>query len=126
MRLQGNLMGIGAKSTRRYTEMQWAAIIGFCGVSKRSEVPKIWKELEKAKDGTEARIIIVAAVKAHHTNVDAQSNPVWFGEDVVDDIWQVQFTHSLVTNAARMEKGMSVMVFIRRTAKHIDEYEEEE
>ena len=126
MRLHGDVMGSGAKSTRKYTEMQWASLIGFCGVSKRSQLPIIWKALEKAKDGTEARVIILAAVKAQQTNIDAQSNRVWFGEDTADDIRAAKFAHSPVANAARTEKGLSVMLFIRRTAKQISEYEEEE
>ena len=66
------------------------------------------------------------AIKEQKDGVDRQSNRVWFGDDVTEDIWKCGFSYGTRENVAKTERGISIMVFIRWTAQEIWEMEEAE
>ena len=43
--------------------MQWVALIGFCGVETWKQVQTFWNKMEKARNSTEVRTIMVTAIK---------------------------------------------------------------
>ena len=93
MKMNGTIAGDSATGQRKFTARQWAALIGFCGVETRKQVPKIWKQIEKARYATEVRTIVVTSIKEQQVEVDRQSSQVWFGDDVAEDIWKCRFTY---------------------------------
>ena len=50
--------------------------IGFFGVETLKQVQKIWKQIEKARDATEVRTIMITAIKEQQADVDRQSSQV--------------------------------------------------
>ena len=66
--------------------MQWAALIGFCGVETRKQLQKFWKKIEKARDATDVRTIVVIAIKEQQVDVDIEYNRVWFVKNAAEDI----------------------------------------
>ena len=77
-------------------------LIGFCGVETRKQVQKIWKQIEKARDATEVRTIVVTAIKKQQVDVFRQSRRVWFGDDVTEDIWKCRFTYRQMANIEKL------------------------
>ena len=59
-------------------------LIIFFGVETQKQVQNIWKQIEKARDVTEVRTIVVTASKEQNIDVDIQSSQVWFGENVTE------------------------------------------
>ena len=104
----------------------WAALIGFFGVETRKQVQKNWKQIEKARDATALRTIVVTTIKEQKVDFDIQSIPVWFGDDVAEDIWKCRFTYGPMANMEQTERGTSIMVFIRWNAQEIWDMEEAE
>ena len=51
---------------------------------------------------------------------------MWFGKNVAEDIWKCIFTYKLMANMAKIEWGISIMVFIHWTEKEIWDVEEAE
>ena len=101
-------------------------MIGFCGVETRKQVKKNWKQTEKARDATEVRTIVVPTIKEQQVDVDRQSIRVWFGDDVVKDIWKYRFTYGPIANMENYEWGISITFFIRWTVQDIWDMEEAE
>ena len=87
---------------KNFTSRQWVALIGFFGVKTRKQVQKIWKQIEKARDATEERTIVVTVIKEQQVDVDKQSSRVWFGDDVPEDIWKCRFTYGPMSNRQKL------------------------
>ena len=64
---------------------------------------KIWKQIEKARDATEVRTIVVTTIKEQQIDVGRQSRRVWFGDNVVEEIWKCRFTYGPMANMAKTE-----------------------
>ena len=124
MKMNGTIAGDSTTGQKKFTARQWAAPIGFCGVETRKQVQDIWKQIEKTRDATEVRNIVVTAIKEKQVDVDRQSIRVWFGENVAEDIWKFIFTYRQMENMAKTEHGIYIMVFIRWTAQEIWDIEE--
>ena len=75
-----------ATRMNKFTARQWAALIGFCGVETRKQLQKFWKKIEKARDATDVRTIVVIAIKEQQVDVDIEYNRVWFGKNAAEDI----------------------------------------
>ena len=52
-----------ATGWKKDTARQWSALIGFCGVENRKQVQTIWKQIEKARDSTDVRTIVITEIK---------------------------------------------------------------
>ena len=50
MRMNGDLNATSPGGRKKFSERQWSALIGFCGVVSKKQLSKIWKQIEKAKD----------------------------------------------------------------------------
>ena len=85
MKINGAIAGDSATGQNKITARQWLALIGFLVVETQNQVQNIWKQIEKARDATEVRTIVVATIKEQHVDVDRQSIRVWFGDDVAED-----------------------------------------
>ena len=105
------------KLGRRNSRLVSGRLIGFCGVETWKQVKKNWKKIEKARDETEVRTIVVTAIKEQQVDVDINSRRVSFGDNVVEDIWKCIFTYRLMENMAETERGILIMVFIRWTTQ---------
>ena len=68
----------------------------------------------------EVRTIVVTAIKEQHVDVDRQSSRVWFGDDVVEDLWKCRFTYGQMANMAKTERGILIMVFIHWNAQKFE------
>ena len=95
-------------------------------VLKPKQVPKKWKQIEKARDATEVRTIVLTVIKEQQVDVDKQSSRVWFGGDVAEDIWKWRLTYGTMANMEKTERGISIMVFILWTTQEIWDMEEAE
>ena len=126
IKMNGAIAGDSTTGRNKFTARQWVALIGFCGVETRKQVQKIWKQIEKARDSTEVRTIVVTAIKEQQVDVDRQSSRVWFGDDVAKEIYKCRFTYGLMANMAKTERGILIMVFIYWTAQEIWDMEEAE
>ena len=124
--MNGYIVGDSETGRRKFTAGQWAALIGFYVVEIWKQVQNIWKKIEKARDATEMRTIVVTVIKEQQLDVDIQSSRVWFSDDVAEDIWKCRFTYGPMANMAKTERGISIMVFVRWTAQEIWEMEEAE
>ena len=124
MKMKGAIAGDSTTGRRKFTARQWAALIGFCGVETWKQVQKNWNQIEKARDATEVRTIVVTAIKEQQVDVDRQSRRVWFGDDAAKDICKCRFTYGPMANMAKTEQGISIMVFIRWTTQAIWDMEE--
>ena len=80
------IAGDSATGRKKFMAMQWAALIGFCGVETRKQLQKFWKKIEKARDATDVRTIVVIAIKEQQVDVDIEYNRVWFGKNAAEDI----------------------------------------
>ena len=124
--MNGAVAGDSATWRKKFTSKQWAELIGFCGVETRKHVQNNWKHTEKARDATEVCTIVVPTIKEQQVDVDRQSIRVWFGDDVVKDIWKYRFTYGPISNMENYEWGISIMVFIGWNAQKIWDIEETE
>ena len=88
MKMNGDIAGDSTIGRKKFTARQWEALIGFCGVETWKQVQKFWKQIKKARDIKEVRTIVVTAIKEQQVDVYRQSSRVWFGDDVVEDIWK--------------------------------------
>ena len=93
IKTNGAITGDSATGQKKFTARKWAAMIGFCDVETWKQVQKFWKQIEKARDATEVRTIVVTAIKEQQVEVDRQSSRVWFGDDVAEDIWKCRFAY---------------------------------
>ena len=112
MKINRAIAGYSTTGRKKFTARQWAALIVFCGIKTRTQVQKIWNQIEKARDATEVRTIVVTAIKEQKVDVDRQSSWVWFDNDIAEDIWKCRFTYVPMANMAKTERGISIMVFI--------------
>ena len=119
MKMNVAIVGDIATTRKKFTARQWEALIRFCGAETRKQVQNILKLIEKARDATDVRIIVVTTIKEQEVDVAIQSSRVWFGDDVAEDICKCRITHELMSNMSKTERGISVMVFIRWTAQEI-------
>ena len=126
MKMIVNIAGNSATGWEKFTARQCAALLGFYGVETQKQVQKVWKQIEKARDATEVRTILVSAIKEQQIDVDRQYIQVWFGEDVAEYIWKYRFTYRPMANIAKNERGISIMMFIRWTTQEIWDMEEAE
>ena len=92
MKMKCAIVGDSATERNKFTTRQWSELIGFCGVETRNQVQNICKQIEKARDETEVRTIVITTIKEQQVNVDRQSIRVWFVEDFAEDIWKYIFT----------------------------------
>ena len=83
-------------------------LIGFCGVETRKQVQTIWNQIKKARDATEVHTIVVTAIKEQQADVYRQSSRVWFGNNVVEDIYKCRFSYGPMVNMAKTEQGISI------------------
>ena len=51
MKMNGAIAGDSTTGQKKFTARQWAALIGFCGVATRKQVPKVWNQIEKDRCG---------------------------------------------------------------------------
>ena len=93
MKMNGAIAGYSSTGWRKLTARHWAALIGFCSVETQKQVQKIWKKTEKARDATDVRTIVVTTIKEQQVDVDRQSRQVWFGDNVVENIWKRRLTY---------------------------------
>ena len=70
MKMNGAIVGDSATRWGGFTARKRAALIGFCDVETQKPVQNIWKKIEKARDATEVRIIVVTASKEQKVDVD--------------------------------------------------------
>ena len=114
---------MGGKSFRNAS---WRRLLDFVECPPKNQLPKIWKQIEKAKDAVEVRTLVIDAIRAEQIDIDKHTSRVWFGEDIAEDIMKVRFSHGSIANVAKTDRGISVMTFIRWTAQEIYDMEEEE
>ena len=126
MQMNGDLNATSTSGRKKFSERQWSALIGFCGVVSKKQLPRIWKQIEKAKDAVEVWTLVIDAIRAKQVDIDKHTSRVWFGEDIAEDIMKVGFAHGSIANVAKPDRGISVMIFIRWTAQEIYDMEEEE
>ena len=74
MKMNGAITVDSETGRKKFTARQWAALIGFCGVETRKQVQNIWKKIEKARDVTEVRTIVVTEIKEQQVDVDRKSS----------------------------------------------------
>ena len=86
MKMNGAIAGDSATEWKKFMARQWAALVGFCGVETRKQVEKNWKVIEKSRDATEVRTIVVTVIKEQQVYIDRQFIRVWFCNDVTEDI----------------------------------------
>ena len=86
MKMNSAVAGDSETEQKKFTSRQWVALIGFFGVKTRKQVQKIWKQIEKARDATEVRTIVVTPINEQQFDIDRQSSRMWFGDDVAEDI----------------------------------------
>ena len=70
MKMNGAIAGYSTTGRKKFTARLWAALIGFCGVETRKQVQKFWKQIEKSRNATEVRIIVVTTIKEQQVDVD--------------------------------------------------------
>ena len=126
MKMNGTIAGDPETGRNKFTAKQWSELIGFCGLETRKQVQNIWKQIEKSRDATEVRTIVVTAIKEQQVGVGRQSRRLWFGGNSAEDIWKCRFTYGPMANMAKTDWGISLMVFIRWTAQDIWYMEEAE
>ena len=102
MKMNGSIAGDSTTGRKKFTSRQCAALIGFCGVENWKQVQNNWKKIEKARDGTEVRTIVVNAIKEQQVDIDIQPSQVWFGDDVAEDIWKCRFTYGPMANMEKL------------------------
>ena len=73
IKINGAISGDSATGQNKFMARQWAELIEFCGVKTRKQVRKNWKQIEKARDATEVRTIVVTKIKKQQVDVDRQS-----------------------------------------------------
>ena len=105
MKMKCAIAGDLATRRNKFTARQWAALIGFCGVETWRQVQNICKQIEKSRDATEVRTIVITAIKEQQVNVDRQSSRVWFVNDVAEGIRKYRFTYGQMANMAKTERG---------------------
>ena len=96
-----------------------------CGTAWVLWSQKNWKKIEKARDATEVRTIVLNAIKEQQVDVDKQYIWVWFGNNIVEDNWKCRFTYKPMANIAKTERRISIMVFIHWTAQEILDMKED-
>ena len=100
MKMNGAIAGYSATAQKKFRAREWAALIRCFGVKSQKKVQSFGSNLRK--------IVMQqrCATKWSHKprkkiDVDRQSSWMWFGEDVMEDIWKCRFTYALMEN---MEK----------------------
>ena len=68
--MNGVIAGDSATGRKKVTARQWEALIVFCSVETRKQVQNNWKQIEKDRDATEVRNILVPAIKEQQVDVD--------------------------------------------------------
>ena len=86
MKMNGAIAGDSTTGQKQFTARQWAALMGFFGVETQKQVQKNWKQIEKARDATEVRTIVVTPINEQQFDIYRQSSRMWFGDDVAEDI----------------------------------------
>ena len=81
-KINGAIAGDSANGRKKFTAMQWVALIGFCGVETQKQIFKNWKQIEKSRDATEVCTIVVTASKEQQVDVGRQSGRLWFEKNV--------------------------------------------
>ena len=100
--MNGAIVGDSETGKKKFIARQWAELIGFFGVETRKQVQNIWSQIEKARDATEVRTIVVTAIKEQQVDVNRQSSRVWSGDDVAEDIWKFRFTYKPMENMEKL------------------------
>ena len=73
MKINGVIVGDSETGQKKFMARKWAELIEFCGVKTRKQVQKNWKQIEKVRDATEVRTIVVTKIKKQQVDVDRQS-----------------------------------------------------
>ena len=110
MKMNSTIAEDSETGKKKFKTRQWAALIRFCGVENRKQVQKIRTKSKKACDTMEVRTIVVTAIKEQQVDVDIQSNRVWFGDNVAEDIWKCIFTYGPMENIEKLS-GVSQLSF---------------
>ena len=61
MKMNGTIPGDSETERKKFRARQWSELIGFCGVETQKQVQNIWRQIEKDRDATEVRTIMVTA-----------------------------------------------------------------
>ena len=105
MKMNVTIAGYLANGRKKFIARLWAVLIGFCGVETRKQVQNFWKQIEKARDATEVRTIVVTAIKEQQVDVNRKSSRVWFGNDVAENIWKFRFTYGPMANMKKTSRA---------------------
>ena len=73
------IAGDSATKRKKLTARQWATLIGFFEFKPGNRFKTNWKQIEKARDSTEVRIIVVIKIKEQQVDIDIHSIQEWFG-----------------------------------------------
>ena len=101
-----DIQQLGERNSRIGSGQRWLDFV----VLKPGSRLIFLKQIEKTCDATEVRTIVVIAIKEQQIDVDRQSSRVRFGNDIVEDILKCRFTYEPMSNIAKTERGISIMV----------------
>ena len=110
MKINGAIAGYSETERKKFTASKWAALIRFCGGETWKQVQNFWKQMEKDRDKTKVRTIVVTAIREQQVDVDRQSIRVWFGDNITEDIWKCRFTYGPMANMAKTERVILIKI----------------
>ena len=111
MKMTSAMVGYSETGRKKFTAKQWAVLIGFSRVETQKQLQIFWKHIEKDRDATKVRTIVITAIMEQQIDVDRHSSQVWFVDNVAEDIWKYRFTYRPMKNTENIERGISIMIF---------------
>ena len=100
MKMNGAIVGYSATEQKKFRAREWAALIRCFEVEAQKKVQNFGSNLRKIV--MQRRCTPSWSHKSREKiDVDRQSRWMWFGNDVMEDIWKCRFTYALMEN---MEK----------------------
>ena len=94
---------------QRFSKTQRAALIGFCGVRKWKEVPKIWKTIEGTKTEEDLRTELARSWKTYQTMPNVLFFDISWPEDMIKCIRKASFVKSYPALFLTSEAGISML-----------------
>ena len=98
-------------SGTKYTDKQLVHLMAFCGIdsTERNKLPKIWSNLQTAKDWYDTGTELTKWFQLHQNLRDI---PIQFHKELVDDIRNLMFSLGPSPLEENAHRGITVLAFV--------------